>query len=56
MEHVLGFALSDLGQTFLFDNLDSSGHPHTTEYLDLFKFFKPLGKALYEVQSGFTGQ
>ena len=38
MEHVLGVAISVLGQTFLFDTLDTSGHPHTTDYLvEIFK-------------------
>ena len=38
MEPVLGNAISVLGQTFLFDTLDTSDHPHTTDYLvEIFK-------------------
>ena len=38
MEPVLGVAISVLGQTFLFDTLDTSGHPHTTDYaVEIFK-------------------
>ena len=33
MESVLGVAISFLGQTFLSDTLETSGQPHTTDYL-----------------------
>ena len=38
MEPVLGVAISVLRQIFLFDTLETSGHPHTTDYfVEVFK-------------------